>query len=57
MLSVFEKMGIAEQVKGKLKQTPSGVFVGTLKARPGARLAVASFSSGGACGSPGARAP
>src|SRR5262245_47056254 len=30
MLSVFEKMGIAEQVKGKLKQTPSGVFVGTL---------------------------
>jgi len=30
MLSVFEKLGIAEQVKGKLKQTPSGVFVGTL---------------------------
>src|SRR5438034_5675994 len=30
MLSVFEKMGVAEQVKGKLKQTPSGVFVGTL---------------------------
>jgi len=30
MLSVFEKMGIAEQVKPKLKQTPSGVFVGTL---------------------------
>jgi molybdate transport system substrate-binding protein len=30
MLSVFEKMGIADQVKGKLKQTPSGVFVGTL---------------------------
>jgi molybdate transport system substrate-binding protein len=30
MLSVFEKLGIAEQVKGKLKQTPSGVFVGNL---------------------------
>jgi len=28
MLSVFEKMGIAEQVKARLKQTPSGVFVG-----------------------------
>jgi molybdate transport system substrate-binding protein len=30
MLSVFEKLGIADPVKGKLKQTPSGVFVGTL---------------------------
>jgi molybdate transport system substrate-binding protein len=30
MLTVFEKLGIADQVKGKLKQTPSGVFVGTL---------------------------
>ena len=30
MLSVFEKLGIADQVKGKLKQTPSGVFVGSL---------------------------
>lgn len=29
MLSVFEKMGIAAEVKDKLKQTPSGVFVGT----------------------------
>jgi molybdate transport system substrate-binding protein len=32
MLSVFEKLGIANEVKGKLKQTPSGVFVGTLVA-------------------------
>jgi len=32
MLSVFEKLGIAGDVKGKLKQTPSGVFVGTLVA-------------------------
>jgi molybdate transport system substrate-binding protein len=30
MLSVFEKMGIAGELKGRLKQTPSGVFVGTL---------------------------
>jgi len=30
MLSVFEKLGVADEVKGKLKQTPSGVFVGNL---------------------------
>jgi molybdate transport system substrate-binding protein len=30
MLSVFERLGVAEQIRGKLKQTPSGVFVGTL---------------------------
>jgi molybdate transport system substrate-binding protein len=30
MLSVFDKLGIAGEVKGKLKQTPSGVFVGSL---------------------------
>ena len=30
MLSVFEKLGIAGEVKGRLKQTPSGVFVGNL---------------------------
>jgi len=38
MLSVFEKMGIADQVKGKLKQTPSGVFVGTLIANGEAEI-------------------
>ena len=32
MLSVFEKLGVADQVKSKLKQTPSGVFVGNLVA-------------------------
>jgi len=32
MLAVFEKLGVADQVKGKLKQTPSGVFVGNLVA-------------------------
>jgi molybdate transport system substrate-binding protein len=30
MLGVFEKLGIGDQIKGKLKQTSSGVFVGTL---------------------------
>lgn len=30
ILTVFEKLGVASEVKGKLKQTPSGVFVGTL---------------------------
>src|SRR5262245_10693180 len=30
VLTVFEKLGIAGEVKGKLKQTPSGVFVGNL---------------------------
>jgi molybdate transport system substrate-binding protein len=30
MQSVFERLGVADQIKGKLKQTPSGVFVGTL---------------------------
>ena len=30
MLSVFDRLGIAGEVKAKLKQTPSGVFVGTL---------------------------
>src|SRR5215470_10127528 len=38
MLSVFEKLGIADQVKGKLKQTPSGVFVGTLIANGDAEI-------------------
>ena len=38
MLSVFEKLGIAEQVKGKLKQTPSGVFVGSLIASGDAEI-------------------
>lgn len=33
MLSLFEKLGVAGEVKGKLKQTPSGVFVGDLIAK------------------------
>jgi molybdate transport system substrate-binding protein len=38
MLSVFEKLGVADQVKGKLRQTPSGVFVGTLIANGEAEI-------------------
>lgn len=30
MVSLFEKLGLADQVKEKLKQTPTGVFVGTI---------------------------
>jgi molybdate transport system substrate-binding protein len=30
ILTVFDRLGVADQVKGKLKQTPSGVFVGNL---------------------------
>jgi molybdate transport system substrate-binding protein len=30
IVSVFDKLGITSEVKPKLKQTPSGVFVGTL---------------------------
>lgn len=29
---IFQRMGIADEIKGKLRQTPSGVFVGTLLA-------------------------
>src|SRR6516162_6620955 len=30
MIRLFEKLGVANQVNEKLKQTPTGVFVGTL---------------------------
>ncbi len=32
MASLFEKLGLADQIKGKLKQPPSGIFVGDLSA-------------------------
>jgi len=38
MQSVFEKLGIAGDIKGKLKQSPSGVFVGTLIASAEAEI-------------------
>jgi len=30
MIGVFERMGIADEIKPKLKQTPTGVFVGSI---------------------------
>jgi molybdate transport system substrate-binding protein len=30
MTGLFEKLGLADQVKEKLRQTPTGVFVGTI---------------------------
>jgi molybdate transport system substrate-binding protein len=30
VIALFQRMGIAEEVKGKLKQTPTGVFVGSI---------------------------
>ena len=32
LIGMFERLGIADQVKPKLKQTPTGVFVGTIVA-------------------------
>src|SRR2546430_12562414 len=32
IVSMFEKLGVAAEVKPKLKQTPTGVFVGTIVA-------------------------
>jgi molybdate transport system substrate-binding protein len=32
VIGLFERLGIADQVKPKLKQTPTGVFVGTITA-------------------------
>jgi molybdate transport system substrate-binding protein len=30
MVSLFQRLGVADEVKGKLKQTPTGVFVGSI---------------------------
>jgi molybdate transport system substrate-binding protein len=30
VVSLFQRMGIADEIKGKLKQTPTGVFVGSI---------------------------
>ena len=32
VIGLFERLGVADQVKPKLKQTPTGVFVGTIVA-------------------------
>jgi len=38
MIGVFQRMGIADEIKGKLKQTPTGVFVGSIIARGEAEI-------------------
>jgi molybdate transport system substrate-binding protein len=38
MVGLFEKLGVADAVKGKLKQTPTGVFVGTIIASGDAEI-------------------
>src|SRR5262245_47662785 len=30
VITMFQKLGIADEIKGKLKQTPTGVFVGSI---------------------------
>ena len=38
VISMFQKMGIADEIKGKLKQTPTGVFVGSIIANGEAEI-------------------
>jgi molybdate transport system substrate-binding protein len=38
MLGLFQRLGIADEIKGKLKQTPTGVFVGTIIANGEAEI-------------------
>jgi molybdate transport system substrate-binding protein len=44
VIGLFDKMGIADQVKPKLKQTPTGVFVGTLVASGEADIGIQQVS-------------
>jgi molybdate transport system substrate-binding protein len=38
VVSMFQKLGIADEIKGKLKQTPTGVFVGSIIANGEAEI-------------------
>ena len=38
MIGVFQRMGIADEIKHKLKQTPTGVFVGSIIANGEAEI-------------------
>jgi molybdate transport system substrate-binding protein len=38
VVGLFQRMGIADQIKGKLKQTPTGVFVGSIIANGDAEI-------------------
>jgi molybdate transport system substrate-binding protein len=43
-MGVFDRLGIADQVKPKLKQTPTGVFVGTIVANGEAEIGIQQVS-------------
>jgi len=44
LIGLFDKLGIADQVKPKLKQTPTGVFVGSLVANGDAEIGIQQVS-------------
>ncbi|HEY1474334.1 MAG TPA: molybdate ABC transporter substrate-binding protein [Pseudolabrys sp.] len=44
IMGVFDRLGIADQVKPKLKQTPTGVFVGTIVANGEAEIGIQQVS-------------
>src|SRR5712691_2691487 len=44
IIGLFDRMGIADQVKPKLKQTPTGVFVGTIVANGEVEIGVQQVS-------------
>jgi molybdate transport system substrate-binding protein len=44
VLSLFERLGIANELKPKLKQTPTGVFVGTITASGEAEIGIQQVS-------------
>ena len=44
VIGLFERLGIADQIKPKLKQTPTGVFVGTIVASGEAEIGIQQVS-------------
>jgi len=44
IIGVFDRLGIADQVKPKLKQTPTGVFVGTIVVNGEAEIGIQQVS-------------
>jgi molybdate transport system substrate-binding protein len=44
VIKLFQRLGIADEIKGKLKQTPTGIFVGTLVASGEAEVGVQQVS-------------
>ncbi len=44
VIGLFDKLGIADQIKPKLKQTPTGVFVGTITANGEVEIGIQQIS-------------